>query len=323
MSPSSLVNILRMEKEDRRKKFDSEHPQKKKPTKTKLFVRTQKGGHTESLTRAERFNVFIEMKMRGCSLEQIGKEFGVTRERVRQILQRAPAETRVLFKRPYKERVHTNCALCGKELEVPASAALKNKTGKFYCNRTHMMQYYQARRIDQKAYQRNRIKDKYHNDPLWLVKFKEQQARSRLRRMERAKTDPVFAERLRAVQRRASERWLEKKKKTDPGFFERKKYRNLSREQKDKVLLKYRNHLGKKRNAARKQFEDAYTALQGGRKTQVFACKHSEFRILGSDTIALKIPEPKKGNKFTHIHICEEVVVLQRHAKNQRIYIFP
>lgn len=54
-----------------------------------LMNRTQKRGRKKNPEIAERNRQIIELREKGNTLDQIGKMFGITRERVRQIVSKA------------------------------------------------------------------------------------------------------------------------------------------------------------------------------------------------------------------------------------------
>lgn len=91
-------------------------------------VKIRRKGWTKQLdSYAERDARVVESYKTGKSMEDVGRQFGISRERVRQVLRRSGYQGVNTYKgRQFVERIETKCEYCGKTIfRVPSKVHLK------------------------------------------------------------------------------------------------------------------------------------------------------------------------------------------------------
>lgn len=157
-----------------------------------------------------RAEAMYDLRIKGLTYEEIGKEFGVSRERVRQIGKILPPEKAQFFrnfsviKKTFIIREKRKCPKCGKLFEV------RNTSSRKYCSWECFKTFYRVHRHIPEEVRSNPNEYRkwlYHNYP----KRKDSQIKATKNWRMRKMKDPVWVKKLRARQKINSANWLARK----------------------------------------------------------------------------------------------------------------
>lgn len=232
---------------------------KDKLWKEKLFLakknRIEKIAHTWNTKNKVQYELILTLRNQGKTLDEIGREIGVTRERIRQIGKKIPGFRN---KNPAK-MYRLFCAVCGKEYEQRAylSKKIKHRHCSRVCWEKSLVKNTRTL-AEKRAIWNARTKAYYHSKlrgtPKFVAKTKlanqkynethleERKKRSKeeyIIHAERMKTDPFYREKMRArfrlYERKKNER-NRAKKKSELELARKKFFETVPKELVDKLL---------------------------------------------------------------------------------------
>lgn len=153
-----------------------------------------------------RLEQILALRKEGKTQPEIGKVFGITYQRVQQLVRQLPAEDRKLFGF-MKKRTTVTCERCGKVSEVQMSYARRK-----YCNNA-CKRLYATRGEYRLAHNARHLKRYYTN----LV-FREKHKKAMQDRWKKVRADPVAYAKLEARQKIHQKKYLDKKRREREGL---------------------------------------------------------------------------------------------------------